>query len=263
MPVPAAYLRLYDARVFTAEEAARALNKTGPQLHQTLHSLAEGGYVERVRRGLFAIREPGELESGRATAVNPYLLASKLTAPYALAYHTALEMHGVAHSSYHAVHVASPKNFRGFEHRGVTYRHVRASAREVERSTETHKVEGQPVSVTTREWTLAHCALRPELAGGFEEILQSLRGFSSMRASAVLEAARFLRVKTLYNRAGFLLWANRERWHVTEEDLAPFKRGLSEHVHYFGTSKGQGRFVPEWRVMIPQSAQGVVSLGQE
>lgn len=263
MPLPVAYLRLYDLRVFSADEAAKTLGKQGPLLHQALHSLTEGGYVERVRRGLFAVREPGEMQSDRAPVVNPYLVGSKLASPSMLAYHTALEMHGVAHSSYHEVYVASPKSFRGFEHAGVRYKHVRASAREVEAAGETHKVDGQVVRVTTREWTLVHCALRPDLSGGFEELMQSLRGFASLRVELVLEAVRALRVRSLYNRVGFVLWANRDKWRLTEADLAPFRRGVSTHVHYFGASKGQARFVPEWRVMIPQSALGVVDLGQE
>lgn len=253
MPLPALYVRMYERGVFTAEEAAEASDLRGRALHRALAHLREAGYVQQVRRGLFAIVPTADLgKEDVETQVNRYVLASKLADPYALAYHTALELHGVAHSVYDTVHVATPRQFRSFEHQGVAYKRVLASKREMAQGVTTHKIEGEPVHVMEREWTLVQCALRLELSGGFEEFYRSVSGFASLRPQVVLEAIRTYGARTLYNRVGLVLWANREKWHVDDAQLDAFREHVSEHPYYFGARKGRAKFVREWNVFVPE-----------
>lgn len=264
MPVPRTYFLLADRSVFTVKEAAGATRLEGRRLTQELARQVRSGYFRQVRRGVYATVPVSLVERPEASPpVNPYLVASKLTEPYFLGYHTALELHGVAHSEYRVVHVASPKQLRAFEFQGVEYRRVPATAREVELASTKHRVEDQAVNVASREWTLVQCALRLDLAGGFEEYYRSVTGFASLHPDKALAATRFYKTRTLYNRVGFMLWANRERWHVTPEDLAPFKRGLSKHPYYFGVPKGAAKYVREWNVFVPQSMTEVIGLGAE
>lgn len=264
MPVPRSYFLLAERPVFTRAEAEEATGLHGRRLTEELSRQANAGYFIQVRRGVYAtvpvsLRErPDE-----APPVNPYLLASKLTEPSYLGYHTALELHGVAHSDYRVVHVATPKQLRTFEFQGREYRRAPATPREVELASTRHRVEDQPVLVASREWTLAQCALRLDLAGGFEEFYRSVGGFSSMRPEAALAATRFYRTKTLYNRVGFVLWAYRERWQIAEDDLAPFRRNISEHPYYFGAQRGASRYVREWNVFVPANLAGVIGLAEE
>lgn len=264
MPVPRTYFLMADRPVFTVKEAAEATHLQGRRLTQELSRQVRAGYFRQVRRGVYATVPVSLVERPDASPpVNPYLVASKLTAPYFLGYHTALELHGVAHSEYHVVHVATPKQLRAFEFQGLEYHRVPASAQEVELASTKHRVEDQAVNVASREWTLVQSALRLDLAGGFEEYYRSVTGFASVHPEKALAATRFYKTRTLYNRVGLVLWANRERWHLTTEDLAPFKRGLSKHPYYFGAQKGAAKYVREWNVFVPESMEGVMDLGPE
>lgn len=264
MPVPRTYFLMADQPVFTLKEAAVATHLQGRRLTQELARQTQDGYFRQVRRGVYATVPLSRVEDpDAAPPVNPHLLASKLTEPYFLGYHTALELHGVAHSAYHVMHVATPKQLRPFEYQGLQYRRVPASAREVELASTTQRVDDQKVNVARREWALVQCALRLELAGGFEEYYRSVSGFASIHPETVLAATRFYKTRTLYNRVGLTLWANRDRWHLTKEDLAPFKRGLSKHPYYFGAQKGAAKYVREWNVFVPESMMEMVTLAAQ
>jgi predicted transcriptional regulator of viral defense system len=264
MPAPRTYLLLADRPVFTVEEAAEVTGLQGARLTHELAQRARDGYFRQVRRGVYATVPLSHKENpDAAPPVNPYLVASKLARPYFLGYHTALELHGVAHSTYHVLHVATPHQMRPFAFQGLAYRRVPASKREVELASTTHRVEDQPVKVAGKEWALVQCALRLGLAGGFEEYVRSVSAFASVDPERVLAATRFYKTRTLYNRVGLVLWANRKRWHLTQGDLAPFKRGLSKHPYYFGAKKGAASYLREWNVFVPESTVEALGLAAQ
>src|SRR5437879_3391462 len=93
---PKLYRLMYTRKVFTTEEAAKTSHQSKTRTERQLSYLTKHGYLDRVRRGLYVLRPLQKEES----AANAYLVASKLVDPYALCFHTALELHGVAHSTF-------------------------------------------------------------------------------------------------------------------------------------------------------------------
>jgi predicted transcriptional regulator of viral defense system len=257
--VPTLYQAMYARQVFTTAEAAEALGRPSNQVARQVSYLKSQGYLVQVRRGLHAI-VPIDAR-GSPPPPNPYLVASKLTDPYVLSYHTALELHGVAQSTFYTVHVATSKRFRPFTHRGVRFLAVRATPQEVKAAATQLKLADQRVKVASREWTVAHCALRLDLAGGFEEFLKSVAGFAYLRPERLLEAATLLGRKILYHRLGFLLDTYRKRWHVSTDDLDLFRANLGDYTDYFGARPGHARYVREWNLMVPDNLEQVIRPG--
>lgn len=190
--------------------------------------------------------------------VSPYLVTAKLVHPYVLSYHTGLELHGVAQSSFYRVFVATPRRFEPFEYQGVAYQRVHAREREVRAASTQVTVEAQPVAVATREWTVAHCALRLDLAGGIEELLKSVANFAHLDPAKLHAAAVTLGHKVFINRLGFLLALHRETWSVSDEDLRPFRDRMSSATSYFGAKRGSSRYVKEWHLMVPENLEQVM-----
>ncbi len=257
--VPTLYEAMYRRQVFTTTEAVEVTGQSSAQVVKQLSYLRQNGYLEQVRRGVYTV-VPLEAR-GDPPPPNPYLVASKLARPYLLSYHTGLELHGVAQSVFYTVYVAAPKRFRTFTHRGVKYQAVRATSEEVERAATELSVEDQRVKVASREWTVAHCALRLDLAGGFEEFVKSVAGFAYLKPDRLLEAAEALGPKVLYNRLGFLLDLYRDRWQVSRNDLSQFHARLSNYTDYFGTRPGEARYVREWNLMVPDNLEQVIRPG--
>lgn len=257
--VPTLYREMYARQAFTTAEAAEATGRSASQLAKHLSYLKSHGYLEQVRRGVYTV-VPLEAR-GNPPPPNPYLVASKLTDPYVLSYHTALELHGVAQSTFYTAYVATSKRFRALTHRGVRYQAVRATPDEVEKATTELGVEDQRVRVASREWTVAHCVLRLDLAGGFEEVLRSVAGFAYLRPERLLEAVAVLGRKVLYQRLGFLLDLHKERWQVSPSDLDLFRTRLGKYTDYFGARPGHARYVRGWNLMVPDNLEQVIRRG--
>lgn len=257
--VPALYGRMYARRVFTTDEAVRVSGLDKELVVRQLSYLQSQGYLGKVRRGLYAVIP---LESRpNAAPVNPYLVASKLASPYVLSYHTGLELHGVAQSTFYRMFVATPNRFGTLEYQGVTYQAVPAGERETREAATEVTVEDQPVAVASREWTVAHCALRLRLAGGLEELLKSVRTFAYLDPRELRAAARRLGRKVLLNRLGFILDHVGDKWDLSSRDLERFRAGMSKDPSYFGAQRGHARYVRDWHLLVPDNLEQVVPRG--
>src|SRR3990172_9566969 len=87
--------------VFTTAEFRRALPPEKPP-STALNRLLEArrrGYAERIGRSLYASR----LGVFAEEVPDPFLVVSKLASDHVVAYHSALEAHGVAHSAFRRV----------------------------------------------------------------------------------------------------------------------------------------------------------------
>ena len=114
--------------VFTHEEFAAFFNSKESRSMRTKEALL--GYYTRkgrllhVKRGLYAVVPPGaDLKS---FSVDPFLLAAKMTGDAVLAYHTALQFYGKAHSVHESFYYLTntfprPLTFRGYRFRGVRF----------------------------------------------------------------------------------------------------------------------------------------------
>src|SRR5688572_18981645 len=85
--------------VFRHEEfaaAAAAAGSSPKTIENLLRHHVRAGHLLRVRRGVYAVVPPGF--SPDTVPLDPLLVASRLEDDAVLAYHTALELHGVAYS---------------------------------------------------------------------------------------------------------------------------------------------------------------------
>lgn len=255
MPAPPhLYQVLSDRGVFTAEEAIDALDQTPKLVRQQLDLLVERGFLDAVRPGLFALVPLDERES--PPAANPYLVASKLTTSYALSHRSALELHEVVDEPVDATYVMTSSGFEAFEHRGHRFVPLEASQEQIDEASREVFVKTQPVNVTSREWTVACCLDRPELAGGALSVVEALGGFRYVRMGQLLEALGMLGQARVYNRVGFLVDRFEDRWTVAAHHRDRLREGMAKQPVAFGTQVGEGRFVEAWNLWVPGLLSG-------
>lgn len=253
--------RLYRAflndRFFTTKEALALI----PNKHtcmNTLRQLMKSRHIVKVRRGLYEVVPLEQVDEGKPAA-DKFLLARKVTSPYCLAYHSALEIHGVANTAiFNMVALASPSQFRSFEYEGVSYRWIPRQD-----LTGTQKViwGSAQVIVTDRERTVVDCMDRVSLAGGFEEVFKSLSSMKNINFHRLYYYATAQRKKVIFHKLGFLLSRQqiRDSWHVDDEQLASIRKNLSSKIYYFLARKGSGRFVKEWNLVVPSDIEGMMT----
>ncbi len=251
MPAPPyLYQVLSDREVFTTEEAIDALDQTPRHVRQQLDLMVERGFLDRVRPDLFALVPLDERED--PPPADPYLVASKLTEPYVVSYHSALEVHDVVDEALDATYIVTPAPFDALEHRGHRFVPVEAGEERVLDASREVFVKGQGVNVASREWTVVDCLARPDWAGGVGHVVEALGRFRYVRGSGLLKALGLLGEAHVYNRVGFLLDVYADQWTLGGEHREALMEGCSEEAVGFGTSMGEGRFVEAWNVWVPE-----------
>jgi predicted transcriptional regulator of viral defense system len=245
--------RLYRAflsdRFFTTSEALVLIPNKATCMN-TLKQLLSSKQVVRVRRGLYEV-VPLEHIDGQKPAADKFLLARKITFPYSLVYHSALELHGAANTAiYNTVDLASPRQFRSFSYERVNYKWI--PRRELAGTQKTIWGNSQ-LTVTDREKTIVDCIDRVDLAGGVEEVFKSLVSIKNINFRRLYDYATAERKKILFNKLGFFLSRNeiRESWHIDDEKLDSIRENLSSKVYYFLAEKGSGRLEKQWNLIVP------------
>jgi len=244
--------------VLTHEELESYLRSGSPSgSSRTVDSLlsyhVRQGHLVRVRRGLYLTLPPGAEPD--MCPCDPFLIAAKSAGDSVLAYHTALELFGRAHSTFQHVFFLTARSIRRFRFRSFTFRAVKFpksltakgmqnfGVKQVERS-------GLTVSVASLERTLVDVLDRPDLGGGWEEIWRSLESVEFFDLDQVVEYALLLNNSTTVAKVGFFLEQHREALMVGDEYLSVLKKHRPRQPHYLERSKS-GRFVANWNLVVP------------
>lgn len=162
-----------------------------------LKSLIDVGRVAKIKNGLYATVNPltGDIFASR------FEIASALFENACVAYHSALEFHGLGNQMFSEVQVFTEKRNIPFEYNGLEYRFFSYAAKggimRLEQNAE--------IVVTDLERTIVDCIDRIDLAGGLEELVTALNGITHLDEQALLSYLKEYNKKFVYKKAGFLL----------------------------------------------------------
>ena len=182
--------------VFRRAEYAAAIGRQADDRVVTamLAQHLKAGNIRRIAREVFA-SVPKHADA-RTWPVDRFLAASRLRTGGVIAYHSALELHGCAYTEGHEMQVIAPGEPRLFEADGLACRFVRPprgfsqpDAGESDGVTTIDRL-GLMVKVTTLARTVADLFDRHDLAGGAEELFNSLDLVARIDASALVRHAR-------------------------------------------------------------------------
>jgi len=245
--------------VFTVEELGRFLASRGSANVNTRKSLLtyhkNRGRVVPVRRGLYATVPEG---ADPATfPVDPFLVAAKLADDAVLAYHTALEFHGKAHSVHTKLRYVSAKRSLPLRFQSHDYERAPVPNGLLARKAEMtgvvrRKISGVELRVAGLERTLVDVLDRPDLSGSWEEIWRSLESVEFFDLDSVAEYVRLLDNATTAAKVGFFLERHKETLMVEASHLAPLREMRPKQPHYLerGKRKG-GRWIKAWNLIVP------------
>lgn len=248
---------LAERRVFRAEEFGSALNLTSRSRDSLLAYYRQRGRILPIRRGLYWVVHPGE--SPETRAFDPFLVAAKMTDDAALAYHTALEFHGRAYSSFSEIQYLTARAVRATTFQGWRFRSVRlpkALNLSVEAlfGIEEHDRSRQVVRVTGLERTLVDVLDRPELCGGWEELWRSLEMVEFFDLDQIVEYVLLLDNATTVGKVGWYLELHRETLMVEDEHLSALRERKPRQPRYIDRrDRGRTRFIRQWNLVIPEA----------
>jgi len=252
---PGTYLKRH--RVFRVEQFEAATGLSGAGRKASLDYHRKRGHILPIRRGLYWVVPPGGTPEN--CPVDPFLVGGHISADAILAYHSALELHGRAYSSFNEVQFLTDRKIRPFDFRGTHYRAVTtppALVRAGHRSlgTETLDRSGTSIRVTGLERTLVDALDRPGLCGGWEEVWRSLDMIEYLDLALVCDYVVALDNATTAAKVGWYLEVNCNPLMVDQQTLEKLSRLAPASPHYLNRSSTEPtRYLSRWNLVLPLS----------
>ncbi len=213
------------------------------------------GNIRRIARGVFA-SVPKGTRPGTET-VDRFLAASRLRIGAVVAYRSALELHGCAIAPTNEVQLIAPGEPGLVATSDFACRLVsRPSHHSAGDGVTTVDRQSLPVNVTTFERTLVDLFDRYDLAGGAEDLFQSLDVVLDREEpfdiEAVLDFAKRLGNASATAALGYWLDREQHRLGVPAAVLEDLRSLAPRHARYaLGATPGHGRAATGWNVILP------------
>lgn len=224
-------------------------------IHASLQYYLKTGRLINIRRGLYAVVAPNATPENMS--VDPYLIAAMATDDAVLGYHTALELHGAAYSTFGKFIFKTLQKAKAFYFQNQLFQPTSLSKillnkKEMMGVTILDR-QGIKIRVTDIEHTFVDALHRIELCGGLEEVIRSLRSIAALNAQHVIEYTMQLKNKVLAAKVGFCL-SQRPGVFAVEEMLLDLLLNLKpESPQYFDThEKKSCQYDKKWNLMIPE-----------
>ncbi len=245
------YLELSKNHVMLFSEIAKGF-ENNHTARMAVSRLVRKGYLVRPRQGIYGAIPPA-LVGRKNYELDRYILADVIVRPGgALAYHTALEMHGVAQSYFNTVYAFSAVPKKKFETRNVEYVFVRP-----ERLFGIQKIIRMNVElrVTDRERTFLDCLRRLDYCGGPEEYLKSVQTFHMLDFQNLEGHLKRFGERSLYQKTGYILTLLNDDFHPPEGMMSVLRKKVGEKAYYMlpRIVPGMGRLDTEWNVIVPKN----------
>lgn len=250
---------MFDCPVFTLDELKTWLDSQYSRNKRSRESLLsyhlKAGHFIRIRRGLYAFVPPGS--NPQSYPIDPYLVAAKSAPDAVPAYHTALELHGAAHSVFNRFFFLSnkplrPTTFRSHRFESVLFpKALRKKNKQLFGTIAIQRFDAE-IRVSNLERTLVDLLDRPDLGGGWEEIWRSLESVEYFDLDFIIEYVKLLDNRTVAAKVGYFLQQHSETLMVEKHHLDSLRILRPRQPHYLERGKS-GKFVGEWNLVVPQS----------
>lgn len=244
---------------FTASQAARegaALGLTRTHIIRLLHLLTTGGWISRVKKGVYAINDPVT----RAPRAHPFAIGAMLVTPSAVSHWSALQHWGLTEQIPATVTLSSPKRTfppasgsQGAGARpawvvgGVRYEIVAVTKARFFGVTQVWVNERNQVSIFDRERALLDAFHHFHIFGSLSTALEILEAhLADIEVDRLVRYAAQLRVAAVVKRVGWAL----ERLKVAPSVLEPLRAYPAKEESPLDPGRpARGRHNPTWRVI--------------
>ena len=233
---------LHNKLLFTLQDVAIEMGNTR-SAQALLMRYQRQGYISKVRRGLYCVNNIASL----LPEVNKFQVASAVTSTSYVAYHAAMEYHGLAHQVYYDVSVGGEQPFNSFEFDGNNYsfRHIATHVGVDTPIADSH------VRVTNVERTVIDCIDRIDLCGGWEELINCLRSVHYLREEVLLTILKAYSRIALYKKVGFLF--EQLDMPVSSNLIDMCRQYAKESVTYLTSDGDSDTFNATWRLYVPKN----------
>ena len=244
--------------VFRYETFKAFMQKQGAihaaSIRQLLSYYHRKGKIARVRRLLYVVTPEAQPHPW-----DPYLIASQATQEAILAYHTALEIHGLAYSTFEELTYLTNLPSHGFSFKNQHYRPICQPKVLIDKNQtlfgiETLQRNGMPIRVTSVERSVVDVLDRADLSGGWEEVTRSLDHLVTFDAQKVIDYTLLLNKAGLVAKVGYFLEQLPKHLAVDTKYIEALLPHIPKQPFYMDTArkkKNNGRYIRKWKLIVP------------
>jgi len=240
------YSEIYSKRVINTEDVKEILGE-GHRSADYMTNLRQKGYLDKIRRGVYAVVPPNLV--GSDFKPDKFLVAGKLKDDYYLSYHSAMELHGVAQSTYNTVWIMTKNPSSDFKHKSIRYRFVTTKyyfgLTEINRG-------GVILTASNREKTFLDCVRRIKYSGGLEELIISFQNLPSLNWGKLVDYLEEFHENSLYQKTGFIL--ENLQLNVPEKVIKIIQQRVSSKTYYLDKDR-RSSYLGKWNLMIPDNLE--------
>ena len=217
-------------------------------IRNLLYRMKRDGRLRALTKGIYT-------GAFAAAPLNRYSVPGKLRRDAVVAFHSALELHGVANQVFQTVYYLSAQPRKDLVFDGATYHCVTPPRRLPGARRLVFQVEETPdhVRVTGRERSIVDCLMFLEYSGGVEEVDRCLAMLPSFDFETALAYLKLLRRPWLYARLGYLLDRHADKLFFSGKWRDSMLRRLPRGVAYLGPKRSGYHWVPTWNLMVPET----------
>jgi predicted transcriptional regulator of viral defense system len=248
-----------DERVICVSEAAELLNISADHARVLLSNMVRKGAFERIKPGLYA-RVPAHIVSDKGFYTeDSIIIASHVAKPYYIAYHSALNLHGIAEQFGYVVYVASTKQKKTIKYRDFSIKPVTLTKNKFF-GFEKIDYAGKAVKVSDLEKTIIDCMDKIKYCG-IEELVKAIQeGASKIDWNKFLQYLDKMNEQILVHKAGYLLDMLSGHDKIQENLIKELKSRLSRNIYYMEQGVS-GEYSKKWRIIVRKGLEDVPEHG--
>jgi predicted transcriptional regulator of viral defense system len=249
----------YKHPVFRYEEfalfkATQGITKS-ISVNTALMYYIKSGRIKSIRRKLYVVVPPDQTPDD--VIVDPYLIAGLATDDAIIGYHSALELMGVAYSSFGQLTYVTKQKSKPFEFGGHWYQSVTVALQKKQMHSvyiEAINRQGVEIKMTNAARTFVDVLDRTEFCGGWEEVYRSISNLVVLNVEEAIDYCLMLDNARLNAKVGYFLSQRKDAFAVTEKQLAPLMAAKPKAAQYISGSAGeQFQLIKSWNIYLPLS----------
>lgn len=251
----------YEHPVFNYQEFVDWKAKQGitnkTSLRMAIQYYLKKGQLLHLRRELYAVVPPNL--SPEEVQVDPYLIAAKVTQDAILAYHTALELHGLAYSSFEQFTFLTQHKVKPFEIAGQWYQPAMPPSILRKHKNDLFGIEiinrqGIDLKITNVPRTFVDILDRIDLSGGIEEVYRSIDNIAVLDIDMAIKYCLMLKNARLAAKVGYFLEQRQGAFAVTEKQLQLLLVEKPCSPQYLSEQLRKNcHLVKKWNLMVPEN----------
>jgi len=212
---------------------------SGNMVKKVLSSLVRKGYLYRLKRGLYLVKE----EPGKPLIKNPYKMALALFPGY-IAFSSALRLYSLIEYEPFTMFVATPRKSGEKEIGGYTIKAVALGEKAV------GMIIRNGVYTSTLAKTFFDCFYKPGYCGGYSEITKALYEAERIDWDEFLSYFKRFASNSLCQRTGYVLELARNLdIEVPEEVIEYMRSRVKAWTKLVPTLPSRGISVREWKLI--------------